>query len=105
MTEQYRTEQDRTGPSEPSSAVFPQWNSAVQCDVRSDQSSTSGSCGAEVDGDGDDDCTLTAMTLYSGTLQGWLHICINRVGGSILHIHIEPFALTKRALQLPENTC
>lgn len=51
----------------------------------SDQSDHSS--GAGVDGDGDDDCTLTAMTLYSGTLQGRLHVCISRVGGSVVCIY------------------
>ncbi len=49
--------------------------------------STAVYCGAEVDGDGDNDCTFTAMTLYAGTLQGRLHVCISRVGGSTVCIY------------------
>lgn len=64
--------QARTGAE---TETFPQWNRAVHCGVRSGRpQQICMQCGAEVDGDGDNDCTLSAMTLGPGTLRGWLHI-------------------------------
>lgn len=59
------TVQDRRGPEREANsalerAIFPQWNSAVLCCMMSDEpdhGTTAGQSGAEVDGDGDNDCT------------------------------------------------